>query len=276
MSGTTGTITVSSFTSALAGAALGTALQVLISPDLAPEFFMVLTIVSVGALWVSYLQRQVATAVLLTVLCFWIGLGIAYGAASRRPGQNPQPTAIAQPSNTPNSEYDRPIPAKPTNEPPIQSTNITSIASVSASSSADPSADYCGKATYFTPNNVNDGREDTAWRVKGNGKGETITLSFGREVVVQEIIIVPGYAKVDPCKPSYNWCELNYVPKEIMFVFSDGASGLINLPRICGPQSFSINPITTSTIEFKIMDSHPHNGREFTPISEITVIGYIK
>src|SRR5262249_47535497 len=145
-----------------------------------------------------------------------------------------------------------------------------------ASSYADDSVDNQGNRTTFAPQNAVDGQLATAWRVKGDGRGEYIELQYAALVRIRTIKIVPGYAKKDPKDGTDRFLQNRRVSKA-RITFSDGENINITLEDQPTYQTFNLPEpkITTSvriTIEETIEPSSD-NPRDYTPISEIALIG---
>lgn len=162
------------------------------------------------------------------------------------------------------------------------SSDLAPQATVSASAFAKASRDTCQPphTTNFQPPNLIDGDPTTAWRVEGNSAQDYVLFTFARTAVIQNIDIVPGYAKTDACTPALNWCTINRVPKTIRVTFDGGSNVILNLKRVCEWQNFSFKPVETKTIRLTILDTYPSSDpklqRDYTPISEIRVIGYLR
>lgn len=110
--------------------------------------------------------------------------------------------------------------------------------------------------------------------------GDYVEFEFGQTAVVSQIRIVPGYAKVDPCDSYYTWCTINYIPSKVRVEFDDGTVKDLNLNPKCGWQTFMFDPVKTQGMRFTILDSyppsHPNEEREFAPLSEIELNGYLE
>lgn len=191
------------------------------------------------------------------------------------PTNTPVPTATATATPTPTF-----TPTKtPTSTPTPRPANLTQYTVVSDTNHTIDSKDKCTPAhvTTFVPENVVDGKLDTAWRVDGTGEDEFLSFNFGHDVVLSRVRIVPGYAKVDPCSDDLYWCHINYIPKRIKLEFSNGAPILLDLKEKCEWQSFTFASTSTKWVQLSILDTYapsdPQEQRESTPISEIELWG---
>ena len=68
---------------------------------------------------------------------------------------------------------------------------------VTASATAENGRDSQGNVVEYRAENALDGDATTAWRVEGNGVGETLTFSWSQPVHLTAIEMIPGYAKQD-------------------------------------------------------------------------------
>lgn len=194
----------------------------------------------------------------------------------------PPPPATATPRTTPTATRTvTPIPTHTRTPTPVSS-NLAPLAEIIASSYAEEGKDTCKppNTTNFHPSNLSDGELTTAWRVEGDPTQDYVLFTFARPAIVQRIAIVPGYAKSDACTPSLNWCTINQVPKTIRLTFDDGSYEILNLERRCSWQYVSFVSVETQTIRLTILDTYPASDpkvqRDFTPISEIQVFGYLR
>ena len=63
---------------------------------------------------------------------------------------------------------------------------------------APQSTDGAGDVVVYVPEQMSDGRMNTAWRCNGNGVGQVVTFGFPAGTTIAEVGLVNGYAKVDP------------------------------------------------------------------------------
>lgn len=149
----------------------------------------------------------------------------------------------------------------------------TSRIRVSANAFAPPSINACNEQTTFEPSNVLDGRFDTAWRVPGNGIGSFIQLDFDMPVQIDQLYIVPGYAKTDPCDGIDRFLQNRRV-RQVMLTFENGEPVSANLEDRPIGQAINFPIVTTRWVRVTITSTTDFNktdGRDFTPISEIGV-----
>lgn len=143
-----------------------------------------------------------------------------------------------------------------------------------AFSEAPPSRDGSGNTVYYNADNMIDGQLDTAWRVPGNGVGEMVFVFFDQAVLLSEVWIVPGYAKIDPYTGE-NRFRQNRRVRSVELTFSGKRSIQARLADRPEYQPIRFQPVVTSFVGVEILETTPHGGRDFTPISEIATIGQV-
>lgn len=123
---------------------------------------------------------------------------------------------------------------------------------------------------------MTDGRWDTAWRVQGNGIGESLVLEFDRPIRVDEIQVLPGYAKLDPADGTDRFWQNRRVSR-VRFEFSDGTQTTAQFIELAQLQGQRIEPsVVTTFVRIVIEDTTAPaqvDGRDYAPISEVVVIG---
>lgn len=204
------------------------------------------------------------------------------------PTSSPQTTVILTPT-PPAAPTDVPSPTPMATMTPLSVANATPTVGIvqgvlpskiqplriTASNQADQSVDSLGNITTFVASNAVDGDYETAWRVPGDGRGQYLLLEFAQPMIVSEIRIVPGYAKIDP-RDNTNRFYQNRRVVRVRIETSDGIP--IEATFVDAPiaQPIPLNGVTTNTIRVIIIettDPGAVNGRDFTPISEIEVYG---
>ena len=146
---------------------------------------------------------------------------------------------------------------------------------VTASGFAPEARDSSGGRTTFVPGNAVDGRLDTAWRVPGDGRDAWLTLEYPRLVLVSEVRISPGYAKVDRASGVDRFRQ-NRAVRRVRLEFSGGQTleaSLADSPRL---QPIRVPGIETAWVRLVVLETRPpaaRDGRDFTPVSELAAIG---
>jgi serine/threonine protein kinase len=143
-----------------------------------------------------------------------------------------------------------------------------------ASSTAPSSVDGAGHLVTYLPGNAVDGKVETAWRTRGNGRGVTLTLLFDGPVDIVRIGLIPGYAKTDPTT-GVNRFQQERTVAEVRYLIPS----LPPTTKVFQPEAFVqfVNvSATASRITVKILRTTKPGGPRgnFTAISEIYVYGY--
>ncbi|MFN3372902.1 MAG: NADase-type glycan-binding domain-containing protein [Chloroflexus sp.] len=211
---------------------------------------------------------------------------------SARPSLASSPTAlpatrVALPTRTPRPSVASATPASlassvaltlPTRAPRPAAVDRVTPLWVSASGYAPNSRDAQGNTTTFVPDNAVDGRLDTAWRVAGDGVNQWLLIEFAGPVEVREVRILPGYAKIDPVDGTNRFWQNRRV-RRVRLEFSTGEWIEALLDDQAMLQSIPVNNIVTNSIQIVILESLPPavaDGRDFTPISEVEVLGVVR
>jgi hypothetical protein len=189
-------------------------------------------------------------------------------------------SAVREPSATA-----RLVAQNPTNAAPLPEASTTSPntatpeqqlpVAITASGEAPSSTDDRGVVTTFTAANVSDGQFDTAWRVAGDGVGQWIELSFAAPVKVSEIQLVPGYAKVDPLSGVDRFAQNRRVVR-VRLELTDGTTVEGRFAERPELQPVRVPDIVTTSIRISILETTAPgavDGRDFTPVSEVVVMG---
>ncbi|MGI8669259.1 MAG: discoidin domain-containing protein [Aridibacter sp.] len=149
-----------------------------------------------------------------------------------------------------------------TNQPKIISDS--DFAKVSASSTRKSD-----KGNLYNPQFAFDGNARTAWceGAKGAGIGQWIVFDFKEEVVLQEIIIQPGYFKT-----SELWNDNNRL-SSADFIFSDKSKQTFNFPNEMTGQKLNVGGVKTKSVMIAIKDIYKgKKDKEDTLISEVKFV----
>jgi hypothetical protein len=151
---------------------------------------------------------------------------------------------------------------------------LTGRAQAQVPAVAGPSRDRQNNPVDFEAPNLLDGRPRTSWRMPGDGSGETLTFDLGDQVVLTEVGLVNGYAKVDG--PD-NWYRGNRRVRTVQWEFDDGTRITQELTDQRSMQMIDIGPVETTTVRLHLVTVTPPgkgpNGRDFTAISEVRFLG---
>jgi len=153
--------------------------------------------------------------------------------------------------------------------------DLTRGASASAPETARPNLDLTGDMVRYEASNLLDGVPSTAWRMDGDGSGETLTITLPGPSVVTRVGLVNGYAKVDHDgrDRATNWYDRNRRVLEVEWIFDDGTTVVQHLDETRRMQSIEVGPVSTSTIQLKIMIVTRPGDRDYTAISDVLIEG---
>lgn len=197
---------------------------------------------------------------------------VGQGPAPVRPGPGgASPTA--DPTDEADGGADRPG-ADATSRPkpyrgPIRPAAISAAA---ASCQAPASQDAAGNPVGYGPRNAIDEDPRTAWRCRGRGVGQTLTLTVPRGTRVGSVGLIPGYAKTDATTGADRYAENNRITR-VRWTFDDGSTVKQKLdpaPRKRKLQTKAIAPVVTRTIVLEVRASAP-GSRNTIAVSEILV-----
>ncbi|WP_418059441.1 NADase-type glycan-binding domain-containing protein [Pimelobacter simplex] len=161
-------------------------------------------------------------------------------------------------------------------EPPAPGdvVDLTAGASAQVPATAPGSRDRDNHPVTFEARNMLDGQPRTSWRMAGDGTGATLTFDLGREVVLTEVGIINGYAKVDGAD---NWYRGNRRIRAVQWELDDGTRITQDLTDRRTVQLIPVGPVTTTRVVLHLVTVTPPgkgpNGRDFTAISEVRFRG---
>lgn len=195
--------------------------------------------------------------------------------ADDRPSGRTSGTPSGVPSSAAPGEPDATGTGAPVTPPdPADVVDLTSGVTATVPAEAPPSRNRAGKPVRFVAANMWDGKPRTAWRMPGDGTGETLTFDLGQDVVITEVAMINGYAKVDGAD---NWYQGNRRVRAVQWEFDDGTRVTQELADRRELQPAELGPIATRTITVHLLTvtapgSGP-NSRDFTAISEVRFLG---
>jgi molecular chaperone DnaK len=166
--------------------------------------------------------------------------------------------------------------APTTTEPPATTTTRpdpedVAVAGVTATGTAADGFDACETPTSFAPANVLDGLRDTAWRVGGDGTGQSLTFDLGSEQRVLVVGLVPGYDKVDACDGADRWPQ-NRRPTQVTWQFPDGTEVTQALEDTRELQTMQVD-VEADSVVLHVDGVTGAPERDYTAISEVTLQG---
>jgi hypothetical protein len=142
---------------------------------------------------------------------------------------------------------------------------------------APQSTDGAGAPVVYVPEQMSDGKMNTAWRCNGNGVGQVVTFGFPAKTTIVEVGLVNGYAKVDPASGTQRYGEYRRITK-VTWTFVNGTSfqqslhdGVETVQKLSIPAQSGGQ--VTLTIEASTEPGSPTRGRDAVLISEIVFGG---
>lgn len=150
---------------------------------------------------------------------------------------------------------------------------------VDAPTPAKNGEDGAGRTTTYYASNMFDGTPTTAWRVPGDGSGDTITMRWDQPVTICTVGLINGYAKTDRTDGNDRYFEARKITSATWTAGSTTVADQNSLST--GDRTVQTTalqtPVTTSELTLRINDtSRPgRSSRDYTTISEIEVVGFI-
>lgn len=232
-----------------------------------------------GRAWLPWVLGFVALALVA-------GLGGWLLISSDDPGptlsaSDPAPT----PDRVEQSRDPEPTPEETTSAPPDASAVVASelarFASVTAPPAAPPGQDNSGNTVRYVPAHLVDGVPETTWRTPGDATGETLTFRFETPVVLSEVGLVNGYAKVgQDSRGVLDWYHGNRRVLAVEWVLDDGTTIDQQLGDTTVVQTVPVRKVRTQTVRLRLTTvSTPGAGRasrDFTAVSEVRIFGVIR
>jgi hypothetical protein len=194
----------------------------------------------------------------------------AYLLLSRPRAATPQapPTVAAPPA---------PAPAPPAQAAAPGPLTLTAAADCVS----PPSKDAAGTVVAYGPEKMVDGQADTAWRCDGDGAGKKVRITFNGPARVDQVSIVPGYAKTDPADGTDRYAQNRRIA-QVRYTFDDGTSITQTLKTGIddrSPQTIAVPGVASSGMTVTVVRSvpgsavGPNRASDRIAISEIQVLG---
>jgi hypothetical protein len=161
-------------------------------------------------------------------------------------------------------------PAGATTAPPAPAP--VKAASVAASAQTGPAQNGCAQVTGYEPANVQDGNPATAWRSLGDGTGQTLQLTLAAPTHLTQVGLIPGYDKIDDCTSADRFAQMRKITA-VRWSFGNGAT----VDQTFTPdRTMQVGPVdvVTSAVTVEILGTTPPGDLDYTPISEIALVGY--
>jgi hypothetical protein len=144
-------------------------------------------------------------------------------------------------------------------------------ATVAASAQTGPAQNGCGQTTSYDASNVQDGDPSTAWRTQGDGTGQSLQFTLPASTHLTQVGLIPGYDKIDNCTAADRFAQMRRVTG-VRWTFADGSTVDQKLTGDRTMQLMPINVVTT-TVTMEILGTTPPGELDFTPVSEVQLIG---
>jgi len=145
-------------------------------------------------------------------------------------------------------------------------------ATVAASAQTGAAQNGCGETTSYDPANVQDGDPSTAWRTQGDGTGQTLQLTLAAPTHLTQVGLIPGYDKIDSCTAADRFAQMRKVTG-VRWTFADGTSVEQTFTPDRTMQMKAVD-VVTPTVTVEILGTTPAGELDYTPISEIALVGY--
>jgi heat shock protein HtpX/STE24 endopeptidase len=153
-------------------------------------------------------------------------------------------------------------------------TELTGAATAFASATAPDNVDDAGNPTSYAAANVLDDDAATAWRVKGDGRGVTVTLTLPSTRHLVRVGLIPGYAKTDLKSGTNRFYQERRVG-EVRWRFDDGSVADQVFTDTPTMQTTTVD-VTTRSITIEIVATRPGDLHyDYTPISDVSLMGSI-
>ncbi|QZY27987.1 NADase-type glycan-binding domain-containing protein [Nocardioides coralli] len=227
----------------------------------------------------------------LVVLALVAGLGVwllVGGDSPSTTAEEAEPTAPADPDaeaapsepetsdKTDDGGRDRREKSQPT--PRGRPENLAPFAAVSAPDSARPSTDTDGRTVQYVADNMVDDSPTTAWRMPGDGTGESITFRFDDPVRLRQVGLVNGYAKTaSDSRGQLDWYRGNRRIREVEWTFDDGTVVTQRLRDTRDLQSIRVDRVDTESVTLRVLAVSPPGpgraSRNYTAISSVRLVG---
>lgn len=175
-----------------------------------------------------------------------------------------------------------PTPEEPTSAPPESSAvvpaELARFAAVTAPAPAPPGQDNSGNTVRYVAAHLVDGVPETTWRTPGDATGATLGFRFETPVVLSEVGLVNGYAKVgQDSQGVLDWYHGNRRVLAVQWVLDDGTTIDQQLGDTTVVQTVPVEEVRTRTVQLRLTSvSTPGPGRasrDFTAVSEVRLFG---
>ncbi len=206
---------------------------------------------------------------LLAVIAAMIGWTYGSHGPTDGPTDGPNDRAAGSTGSTGAGSPESPAPA----ELPADAADITAAATATAPDTAPPNQDINGNAVSYVAAHMLDGDPATAWRMSGDGTGVVLTFTLPEATRLVSVGLINGYAKIDG---PVNWYPRNRRIDSVTWGFDDGSTLRQDLLDNPAMQTIGLEGVVTSSVTLTLTAvSAPGSdqGRDFTPVSDVRLIG---
>jgi hypothetical protein len=207
--------------------------------------------------------RNPMIIMIVILLCLTVG-AVAGIALMLRPDSRPAAAGSAEPSGKKAAAPDASSSGQVASSTPTQ---------VKVGCQAPQTTDGAGNPVSYMPEQMFDGKMNTAWRCNGNGTGQVVTFEFPAGTRIVEVGLVNGYAKVDPATGAQRYGEYRRITKAT-WTFANGTSfdqsledGVKTVQKLSIPSQPGDE--VTLTIEASTSPGSNARGRDSVLISEV-------
>lgn len=152
--------------------------------------------------------------------------------------------------------------------------DLAADATIAVPDTAPPTTDFDGNLVAYEASQMNDGNPSTTWRMAGDASGQTVTITLAEPGVVYRVGLVNGYAKQ---VADVDWYPNNRRILSVTWGFDDGTTLEQTFAERPGMQRLKVPPVETGRVTIAITSVTPPGtgslGRDYTAISEVTIIG---
>jgi len=146
-------------------------------------------------------------------------------------------------------------------------------ATVAASAQTGSAQNGCAEVTTYDPANVQDGDPSTAWRTVGDGTGQTLQLTLAAPTHLTQVGLIPGYDKIDSCTAADRFAQMRKVTGVRWTFAPSGATVDQPFAPDRTMQMAGVDVVATS-VTVEIVGTTAPGDLDYTPISEIALVGY--
>ena len=157
-----------------------------------------------------------------------------------------------------------PTTAKPTSQP-------LQLGGAEASATSPAAQNGCGEQVVYQASQVVDGSPETAWRVPGDGRGATLTVSIGAPAHVTAVGLIAGYDKVDRCTNADRFVQMRRITK-VRWRFDDGTVAEQTFQDSRNLQVLPVD-VVTARVVIEVVSTSVAPELDYTAISEVRLFG---